>query len=59
MLRNAFGEDFPNVLDIIRKSSFVFINIPELLDQVKPISNKIVHIGGIALKKPKQLDEVY
>uniref|UniRef100_A0A914E457 glucuronosyltransferase n=1 Tax=Acrobeloides nanus TaxID=290746 RepID=A0A914E457_9BILA len=57
MLRNAFGEDFPDALEIIRKSSFVFINIPEILDQVKPISNKIVHIGGIALKEPKKLDE--
>ncbi|KAI1701341.1 UDP-glucoronosyl and UDP-glucosyl transferase domain-containing protein [Ditylenchus destructor] len=41
--------------EIMQRTSFVFINVNEFVDIGRPISPKIKYIGGIALKKPKEL----
>ncbi|KAI1706221.1 UDP-glucoronosyl and UDP-glucosyl transferase domain-containing protein [Ditylenchus destructor] len=41
--------------EIMQRTSFIFINVNEFVDIGRPISSKIKYIGGIALKKPKEL----
>ncbi|KAI1707069.1 UDP-glucoronosyl and UDP-glucosyl transferase domain-containing protein [Ditylenchus destructor] len=47
--------EIPSGSEIMRRTSFLFVNINEYLDISRPISSKIKFIGGIALKKPKEL----
>ena len=58
ILKASFGQNFPDLLDILRKTSFVFTNMPEFLDIPRPMSSKLVHVGGIAMSKAKPLTTV-
>uniref|UniRef100_A0A915CLS1 glucuronosyltransferase n=1 Tax=Ditylenchus dipsaci TaxID=166011 RepID=A0A915CLS1_9BILA len=48
---------FPSLQALGSKMSYFFVNTNEILDINKPISAKIKFVGGIAMKKPKKLDE--
>uniref|UniRef100_A0A1I7SD10 glucuronosyltransferase n=1 Tax=Bursaphelenchus xylophilus TaxID=6326 RepID=A0A1I7SD10_BURXY len=61
---NKYYPGTPTYTELFKKLSFVFLNMPELLDIGRPISSKIKFIGGIQmedeLKKPvKELPEEY
>lgn len=43
---------------MVPKSSYYFVNTDEHLDYIQPITQKIVHIGGLRLGEPKPLPEV-
>ncbi|VDM97912.1 unnamed protein product [Thelazia callipaeda] len=43
----------------IKNSSFALINSEELLEYPRLMSQKVVFIGGIAVNKPKNLDQFY
>ncbi|VDM26250.1 unnamed protein product [Toxocara canis] len=45
--------------DIIPRSVFVFVNSEEFLEYPRPISHKVVFVGGIGVTKPKPLAEEY
>ncbi|KAI1716699.1 UDP-glucoronosyl and UDP-glucosyl transferase domain-containing protein [Ditylenchus destructor] len=47
--------EIPSGVEIMRRTSFIFLNVNEYLEIPRPISSKIKFIGGIALKKPKEL----
>ncbi|TKR94704.1 hypothetical protein L596_008962 [Steinernema carpocapsae] len=52
-LQKKFGSDFPTVKSIVQNTSVGLMNAVDMLDISKPISNKIINVGGIAIKKPK------
>ncbi|KAI1704787.1 UDP-glucoronosyl and UDP-glucosyl transferase domain-containing protein [Ditylenchus destructor] len=57
VVQSAFSKDFPTLKQIARNTSLIFVNINEMLDFPKPISNKIVYIGGIVRSEVKPLAE--
>jgi hypothetical protein len=62
MIRRAFGPEFPELMAIARNVSMTFINTNPFTDMPRPISNKIVYIGGLSDDQQKgkagKLDEV-
>ncbi|KAI1702594.1 UDP-glucoronosyl and UDP-glucosyl transferase domain-containing protein [Ditylenchus destructor] len=57
IVRQAFGEDFPSLKELARNTSLIFTNANEVFEFPKPISNKVVYIGGIVQSKLKPLAE--
>ncbi|VDM44884.1 unnamed protein product [Toxocara canis] len=55
MFKRMIRADFPDLRLLAQNASIAFINIPQIIDIPRPISNKIVHIGGIAMKKSSSL----
>src|SRR5438105_1843822 len=47
MFNKAFGSDFPSLLDITRNISLAFYNSNEFLEFPRPVSNKLIYIGGL------------
>ncbi|KAI1702768.1 UDP-glucoronosyl and UDP-glucosyl transferase domain-containing protein [Ditylenchus destructor] len=43
----AYGPTFPSLREIIKNVSLLFVNSNEFLTHSRPISSKIIHIGGI------------
>ena len=43
-----FGTNFPTYFELIQRTSYLFVNMNELLDIARPISPKMKFIGGIA-----------
>ncbi|CAD5209562.1 unnamed protein product [Bursaphelenchus okinawaensis] len=60
---DVFASMGKTVYDLMAESGFIFINTDEYVDFPKPISHKIVNIGGIGMKKmlskPQTLPEKY
>uniref|UniRef100_A0A0M3IW82 glucuronosyltransferase n=1 Tax=Ascaris lumbricoides TaxID=6252 RepID=A0A0M3IW82_ASCLU len=56
---DKFGPSFPSLRSLLINSSFVFINSNELFELPRPVSHKMIYVGGIALPKRKELPEVY
>ncbi|KAI1731325.1 UDP-glucoronosyl and UDP-glucosyl transferase domain-containing protein [Ditylenchus destructor] len=51
MFEAAFGRDFPPLSEIARNISLYFVNSSPFYEMPRPISNKIVYIGGITQQK--------
>ena len=45
---NNFGSNFPTSLELLQRTSYLFVNMNELLDIARPTSPKMKFIGGIA-----------
>ncbi|KAL7076494.1 hypothetical protein ACQ4LE_004354, partial [Meloidogyne hapla] len=60
MIREEFGSDFPNLKQLTKNVSLVFFNSNPFFEMPRPISNKIVYIGGLvdnlASEESKKLD---
>ncbi|GMR46159.1 hypothetical protein PMAYCL1PPCAC_16354, partial [Pristionchus mayeri] len=56
-IRAHFGENFPDLQEIVRNVSLDFTNSHPLLEEPKPISHRLRYIGGIGLPKPKPLSK--
>uniref|UniRef100_A0A0M3IJV7 UDP-glucuronosyltransferase n=1 Tax=Ascaris lumbricoides TaxID=6252 RepID=A0A0M3IJV7_ASCLU len=52
-VNDDIAEELPN--ETISKSTFVFVNADEFVEFPRPITHKIVYVGGIAVDKPKPL----
>ncbi|KAH7705666.1 Protein UGT-54 [Aphelenchoides avenae] len=46
-LDSVFG-DFPSLVKLYKRQSFLFLNTDELIDMTRPYSSKVKYIGGIA-----------
>ncbi|KAH7706925.1 CRE-UGT-49 protein [Aphelenchoides avenae] len=57
LYRQKFGETFPSVHRLRANMSFAFINANEFLALPRPISNKIVYVGGVVKEEPKPLSK--
>ncbi|KAL3106224.1 hypothetical protein niasHT_016911 [Heterodera trifolii] len=51
IFRKHFGNDFPDLRDIVKNSPLVFISVDELLDFPRPLFPNMVNIGGIGMDK--------
>ncbi|GMT23558.1 hypothetical protein PFISCL1PPCAC_14855 [Pristionchus fissidentatus] len=58
-LRARFGVDFPDVREIVRNTSMDFSNSHPLLDEPKPMSQRLRYIGGVGLPTPKPLTKEF
>lgn len=56
--KEIVGEDFPDLAVLARNAAIAFINVPQIVAIPRPISGKIVFVGGIAMKKPSNLSKV-
>lgn len=59
LFRRLVRTDFPDLRFLAQKAAIAFINTHQLLDIPRPISNKIVYIGGIAMKQRTKLDKEF
>ncbi|KAI1695879.1 UDP-glucoronosyl and UDP-glucosyl transferase domain-containing protein [Ditylenchus destructor] len=53
----VYGQNFPSLNHILKNVSLAFFNTNEFLDLPRPISNKIVYIGGVVEGKAKNLTQ--
>ena len=54
MLKEIFGPEFPNLEEIVRNVSLYFVNSNPFFEMPRPISNKIIHIGGLVSSRQKK-----
>uniref|UniRef100_A0A914P3P8 glucuronosyltransferase n=1 Tax=Panagrolaimus davidi TaxID=227884 RepID=A0A914P3P8_9BILA len=61
IFKKHFGADFPDLLEIAKNASLVFVNSNELYDLPRPTLHKIVNIGGLGMKaaSAKPLEKEY
>ncbi|GMT15843.1 hypothetical protein PFISCL1PPCAC_7140, partial [Pristionchus fissidentatus] len=50
IFRKEFGQDFPDIIDLMAKAPLVMVNSNELYDFPRPTISKIVNIGGVGIK---------
>ncbi|KAI1706884.1 UDP-glucoronosyl and UDP-glucosyl transferase domain-containing protein [Ditylenchus destructor] len=53
LFNREYGPDFPHLFSIMKNISLGFFNGNEFLELPRPISNKIIYIGGIVKSEPK------
>lgn len=58
LFRATYGPSFPDMYEIMRNLSFVFVNTNEFLQLPKPTSHKVIQVGGIVQPIPVPLSEV-
>ncbi|KAL3103508.1 hypothetical protein niasHS_000022 [Heterodera schachtii] len=56
VIAEAFGQNFPPLKQIMRNVSLLFTNSNQFFEMPRPISNKIINIGGIVEMKVKELE---
>uniref|UniRef100_A0A914UIJ9 glucuronosyltransferase n=1 Tax=Plectus sambesii TaxID=2011161 RepID=A0A914UIJ9_9BILA len=55
IFRRYYGSDFPALDDLAKKTSLAFVNANEFFELPRPITHRIVYIGGIGVPKVKNL----
>ncbi|KAI1698880.1 UDP-glucoronosyl and UDP-glucosyl transferase domain-containing protein [Ditylenchus destructor] len=51
IFRKRYGNDFPEINDIVKNSPLIFVNIDEYVDFPRPTFHNIVNIGGLGITK--------
>ncbi|GMR38157.1 hypothetical protein PMAYCL1PPCAC_08352, partial [Pristionchus mayeri] len=57
IFRRRFGEDFPSFEQITSHIAYCFTNTEPLIDFAVPTISRVIPIGGLGAKEPKELDE--
>jgi hypothetical protein len=57
-IRRLIDPNYPSVVEMLKNSSFIWTNTHIFSDFARATSPKVKYIGGIAIKKPDQLNEV-
>ncbi|GMS85972.1 hypothetical protein PENTCL1PPCAC_8147, partial [Pristionchus entomophagus] len=57
IFRRRFGEDFPSFEQITSHIACCFTNTEPLIDFAVPTISRVIPIGGMGAKEPKELDE--
>ncbi|GMR39560.1 hypothetical protein PMAYCL1PPCAC_09755, partial [Pristionchus mayeri] len=57
IFKHKFGDEFPDLGEIVANSSFTLTNSDPFLDFPKPMLRKVIEIGGIGVRKAKEIDE--
>ncbi|KAF7634163.1 UDPGT domain-containing protein [Meloidogyne graminicola] len=47
IIRKEFGNDFPNLRHLVKNVSLIFFNSNPFFEMPRPISNKVIYIGGL------------
>ncbi|XP_055597964.1 UDP-glucosyltransferase 2-like [Uranotaenia lowii] len=56
MLRARFGNDIPDIKDLQKRTSMMFVNQHYSLSGPKPLSPAVVEVGGVHIQEFKELD---
>ncbi|XP_058820278.1 UDP-glycosyltransferase UGT5-like [Topomyia yanbarensis] len=56
MLRQRFGDNMPDIKDLQKRTSMMFVNQHYSLSGPKPLSPAVVELGGIHIQEFKELD---
>ncbi|XP_053692404.1 UDP-glycosyltransferase UGT5-like [Sabethes cyaneus] len=56
MLRERFGPDMPDIKDLQKRTSMLFVNQHYSLGGPKPLTPAVVELGGIHIQEFKELD---
>ncbi|GMR39570.1 hypothetical protein PMAYCL1PPCAC_09765, partial [Pristionchus mayeri] len=59
VFRKRFGENYPTIKEISSNVAFVFTNTEPLIDFATPTLSRVIDIGGLGAKEPKELDEYW
>ncbi|GMS86944.1 hypothetical protein PENTCL1PPCAC_9119, partial [Pristionchus entomophagus] len=59
LFRDRFGKDYPTLKEISSNVAYVFTNSEPLIDFAAPTLNRVIDIGGLGAKEPKELDEYW
>lgn len=57
IVQQAFGNDFPDLRQIARNVSLVFTNTNPFFELPRPISHKVITVGGLVTMAPGPLSE--
>lgn len=58
LMRKYIGEGLPDIKDLQKRTSLMFVNQHYSLSGSKPLSPQVVELGGIHIREAKPLDEV-
>ncbi|GMS85971.1 hypothetical protein PENTCL1PPCAC_8146, partial [Pristionchus entomophagus] len=59
IFREKFGNDFPDFAQITSHIAYCFTNTEPLIDVATPTISRVIPIGGLGAKQPKDLDEYW
>ncbi|KAI6203843.1 UDP-glucuronosyltransferase [Aphelenchoides besseyi] len=54
LFRRHIDSNFPNVVDVAKESSLLFVNADEFLEPARPTTSKVVYIGGVGLSNQSE-----
>uniref|UniRef100_A0A914WXN7 glucuronosyltransferase n=1 Tax=Plectus sambesii TaxID=2011161 RepID=A0A914WXN7_9BILA len=55
IFRRYYGSDFPALDDLAKKTSLAFVNADEFFELPRPITHRIIYVGGIGVPKAEKL----
>lgn len=58
LLKRRFGYDYPDVNELSKKVSMIFVNQHYSLSGAKHLSPNVIELGGVHIAKPKPLEAV-
>ncbi|GMS86947.1 hypothetical protein PENTCL1PPCAC_9122 [Pristionchus entomophagus] len=59
LFKERFGADYPSLKEISSNVAYVFTNTEPLIDFATPTLTRVIDIGGLGAKVPKELDEYW
>uniref|UniRef100_A0A914XPH4 glucuronosyltransferase n=1 Tax=Plectus sambesii TaxID=2011161 RepID=A0A914XPH4_9BILA len=57
IFRRYYGSDFPALDDLAKKTALAFVNAEEFFELPRPITHRIVYVGGIGIPEAKNLSK--
>lgn len=57
MLKNYFGNDFPNTAELIKKTQLALVNSNPVIDFAESLPPNVIEVGGLQIKDSKPLDK--
>uniref|UniRef100_A0A914WLI8 UDP-glucuronosyltransferase n=1 Tax=Plectus sambesii TaxID=2011161 RepID=A0A914WLI8_9BILA len=55
ILHRYYGSDFPSLEDLAKKSALAFVNADEFFELPRPITHRIIYVGGIGVQNAQKL----
>nr|ARX71988.1 ecdysteroid UDP-glucosyltransferase [Erinnyis ello granulovirus] len=52
-LKKVFGEDTPSIATLKKSVKMLFINVPHIFDNNRPVGENVQYLGGVHLKTPR------
>ncbi|GMR62749.1 hypothetical protein PMAYCL1PPCAC_32944 [Pristionchus mayeri] len=59
IFRTRYGEDYPTLREICANVAYVFTNTEPLIDFSTPTLSRVIDLGGLGAKQPKELDKYW
>ncbi|GMR45735.1 hypothetical protein PMAYCL1PPCAC_15930 [Pristionchus mayeri] len=59
LFKQKFGGNFPSLTEISSHAAYTLVNSEPLVDFATPTINRIIYVGGLAVKTPEKLDKKF